>query len=115
MLFLADDERRDLGGPTQLSLQQKLETVTVKQLFLKHSFTTPVTAATSVVLTSQMLARQGVGAGNMLIKVVHRPSSKISLEVSHLVNSNSLNRQTAWDHPSASSCLLPQGHLLPRL
>ncbi|ORY73064.1 hypothetical protein BCR35DRAFT_293884 [Leucosporidium creatinivorum] len=81
VLFLPDDERRALGGPPQMTLTQKLSTVTTKQLFLKHSFTTPVNPTTSLVLTSQLLARQGVGAGNVLAKVLWNPSSKLSAEI----------------------------------
>lgn len=64
-----------------MNLQQRLESVQTKQVFLKHSFTTPITAATSVVMTTQMLSRDGKGGGNLLVKVNHRPSSKLSLEV----------------------------------
>lgn len=36
--------------------------------------------STSVVLTSQLLARQGVGAGNILGKVLYNPNSNVSIE-----------------------------------
>lgn len=99
-----------------MTLAQKLSTVTTKQLFLKHSFTvlffhssafsganslflqTPVNPTTSVVLTSQLLARQGVGAGNVLAKVLWNPSSKLSTEVSSLL----------FRPPSPSSPTLPK-------
>ncbi|CEQ39371.1 SPOSA6832_00882, partial [Sporobolomyces salmonicolor] len=80
ILFLSDDERIRLGGPEDLSPMQRLQSISTRQLFLKHSFT-PINPATSIVLTSQLLARQGVGAGNMLIKLQHNLSSKLSLEI----------------------------------
>ncbi|KAL8276647.1 hypothetical protein RQP46_010915 [Phenoliferia psychrophenolica] len=81
VLFLSTSERVRLGGPPHLSLAQRFGTVTNRQLFLKHSFTTPINPSTSVVLTSQLLARQGVGAGNLVVKLLHRPSSKLTLEL----------------------------------
>ncbi|GAA5865759.1 hypothetical protein JCM1840_003250 [Sporobolomyces johnsonii] len=81
ILFLSDDERIRLGGPEDFSPLQRLQSISTRQLFLKHSFVTPINPATSIVLTSQLLARQGAGAGNMLIKLQHNPSSKLSLEI----------------------------------
>lgn len=65
-----------------MNLQERMETVQTKQVFLKHSFTTPISAATSVVMTTQMLSRDGKGGGNLLVRLNHRPNSKVSLEVS---------------------------------
>lgn len=52
-----------------------------RQIFLKHNFTTPISPSTALVATTQVLARQGQGAGNVLLKLQHNPSSKLSLEV----------------------------------
>lgn len=38
VLFLSEAERRALGGPPNMTLSDRLATVTTKQLFLKHSF-----------------------------------------------------------------------------
>lgn len=119
MLVLSGDERRALGGPREMSLNEKLGTVTTKQLVLKHSFTLPVDAKSSVVLTGQMLTREGVGAGNLFIKFLHRPSSKLSFEVSlvdcrresHLTG----RRDTDWYYCAPTSSHEFQIYLFPRL
>ncbi|SCV69184.1 BQ2448_2204 [Microbotryum intermedium] len=81
VLFLPDEHRRKLGGPPDMTLWQKMSTVNTRQLFLKHSFVNPISPSTTVMLTSQLLARQGVGAGNVLAKVLYNPTSRLSLEV----------------------------------
>lgn len=42
---------------------------------------TPINPATNLVVTSQLAARNGAGAGNLIFKLQHNPSSKLSLEV----------------------------------
>ena len=81
VLFLSDAELERLGGPEKLGLAQRLQTVQQRQIFLKHNFTTPISPSTALVATTQVLARQGQGAGNVLLKLQHNPSSKLSLEV----------------------------------
>lgn len=39
ILFLSDEERRDRGGQDEMSLLEKLDTVSTHQLSLKHEFT----------------------------------------------------------------------------
>ncbi|GAA6024573.1 hypothetical protein JCM10207_008657 [Rhodosporidiobolus poonsookiae] len=83
--FLSSSELSRLTGEPEedlaLSLLQRAQTVQAKQLVLKHSFTTPVNPSTNVVVTSQLLARNGAGAGNLLFKIQHSPSSKLQLEI----------------------------------
>ncbi|KDE04263.1 hypothetical protein MVLG_05291 [Microbotryum lychnidis-dioicae p1A1 Lamole] len=81
VLFLPDEHRRKFGGPPDMSLWQKMSTVSTRQMFLKHSFVNPISPSTTVVLTSQLLARQGTGAGNLLAKILYNPNSKLSLEI----------------------------------
>lgn len=81
VLFLSDAELERLGGPEKLALVQRLQTVQQRQIFLKHTFTTPISPSTALVATTQVLARQGQGAGNLLLKLQHNPSSKLSLEL----------------------------------
>lgn len=81
VLFLSDSELERLGGPDKLGLVQRLQTVQQRQIFLKHNFTTPISPSTAIVATTQVLARQGQGAGNLLLKLQHNPSSKVSLEI----------------------------------
>ncbi|KAM0749395.1 DnaJ-domain-containing protein [Meredithblackwellia eburnea MCA 4105] len=81
VLLLSTEERIRLGGPRHMTLKQRVDSVNVRQMFLKHSFTTPINPNTSVILTSQLLSRNSVGAGNVLIKLQHRPSSKLQLEL----------------------------------
>ncbi|GAA5895456.1 hypothetical protein JCM6882_006258 [Rhodosporidiobolus microsporus] len=83
--FLSRSELARLSGEREedlaLSILQRLQTVQAKQLVLKHSFTTPVNPSTNLILTSQLLARNGQGAGNLLFKLQHNPSSKLQLEI----------------------------------
>lgn len=79
--MLTAEERIALGGPKRMTLSQKIDSITTKQLVLKHSFTLPVDSRTSLVLTGQLLTREGVGAGNLFMKLNHRPNSKLSFEV----------------------------------
>ncbi|GAA5826819.1 hypothetical protein JCM11251_002905 [Rhodosporidiobolus azoricus] len=83
--FLSRSELARLSGEKEedlaLSILQRLQTVQAKQLVLKHSFTTPVNPSTNFIVTSQLLARNGVGAGNLLFKLQHNPSSKLQLEI----------------------------------
>lgn len=101
ILFLGDKERRELGGDEELTLLEKVSLVSTRQMFLKHSFSvsslcpvfspmletdflerqTPVSANTSVVFISQLLARQGAGGGNVLLKLITRPTPHLSFEV----------------------------------
>ncbi|BGP19685.1 hypothetical protein JCM10213_001861 [Rhodosporidiobolus nylandii] len=83
--FLSPAELSRLTGEPEedlaLSAWQRLQTVQAKQCVLKHSFTTPINPATNVVVTSQLVARNGQGAGNLLFKLQHNPSSKLQLEI----------------------------------
>ncbi|GAA5990710.1 hypothetical protein JCM11641_008472 [Rhodosporidiobolus odoratus] len=83
--FLSPSEFARLTGEPEenlaLSAYQRIQTIQAKQLVLKHSFTTPVNPATNLVVTSQLVARNGQGAGNLLFKLQHNPSSKLQLEV----------------------------------
>lgn len=81
ILFLGDKERRELGGDEELTLLEKVSLVSTRQMFLKHSFSTPVSANTSVVFISQLLARQGAGGGNVLLKLITRPTPHLSFEI----------------------------------
>ncbi|KAM0791022.1 hypothetical protein ACM66B_004320 [Microbotryomycetes sp. NB124-2] len=84
VLFLADEERRQLGGPPaaqDMSFAAKLATVATRQMVLKHSYTTPLDSKTSLVLTSQLLTRNGAGGGNVIGKVVYTPSSRWSIQI----------------------------------
>ncbi|GAA5984771.1 hypothetical protein JCM10908_003497 [Rhodotorula pacifica] len=81
VLFLSNAELERLGGPDKLGIVQRLQTVQQRQIFLKHNFTTPISPSTAIVATTQVLARQGQGAGNLLLKLQHNPSSKLSLEI----------------------------------
>ncbi|BGP02996.1 hypothetical protein RTG_02948 [Rhodotorula toruloides ATCC 204091] len=81
VLFLPDEELERLGGPENLGIAERLQTVTTRQLFLKHQFTTPLTPSTAILASTQLVARQGQGAGNMLLKLQHNPSSRLSLEL----------------------------------
>lgn len=47
---------------------------------ISHS-QTPINPATNLVVTSQLAARNGAGAGNLLFKLQHNPSSRLQLEV----------------------------------
>jgi DnaJ family protein C protein 11 len=66
-----------------MSLSQKIDTIKTKQLVLKNSFTIPVDPRTNLTLTGQLLSREGVGAGNLFMKLNHRPNSKLSIEVGY--------------------------------
>lgn len=44
VLFLPDEELERLGGPEKLGIVERLQTVTTRQLFLKHQFTVRSTA-----------------------------------------------------------------------
>ncbi|KAK4055452.1 hypothetical protein OIO90_003290 [Microbotryomycetes sp. JL221] len=81
VLFLSDEHRRRLGGPQTMSITQKLATVANRQMMLRHSYTTPVSPNTNIVLTSQLLARNGAGGGNVVGKIVYTPSTKWSLQI----------------------------------
>lgn len=79
--FLRDADLERLGGPEKLGPLQRLQTITQRQVFLKHSYTTPLTPTTALVATTQVTARQGSGAGNLLLKLQHTPSQRLSLEM----------------------------------
>ncbi|BGP51247.1 hypothetical protein JCM10450v2_007176 [Rhodotorula kratochvilovae] len=79
--FLSNAELERLGGPEKLGVVDRLHSIAQRQLFLKHTFTTPLTPATALVATTQVTARQGSGAGNLLLKLQHNPSSRLSLEL----------------------------------
>ncbi|GAA5881824.1 hypothetical protein JCM16303_006467 [Sporobolomyces ruberrimus] len=81
VMLLSDEERIKYGGPNEFGLLDRIQSVSTRQLFLKHSFTTPINPATALILTSQIVARQGVGAGNFLAKVQYNPSSKLNFEI----------------------------------
>ncbi|GAA6064253.1 hypothetical protein JCM10212_006402 [Sporobolomyces blumeae] len=81
VMLLSDEERIRYGGPEKFGLLARLQSVSTRQLFLKHSFTTPINPATAVILTSQIVARQGVGAGNLIAKIQHNPSAKLNFEI----------------------------------
>ena len=101
-----------------MNLQERIESVQTKQVFLKHSFTTPISAATSVVITTQMLSRDGKGGGNLLVRLNHRPNSKLSLEVrrslSHLPIIADRRTMIDWNHAPSSTFHLLQDDLLAR-
>ncbi|GAA5899534.1 hypothetical protein JCM8208_000584 [Rhodotorula glutinis] len=79
--FLREADLERLGGPEKLGPLQRLQTITQRQVFLKHSYTTPLTPTTALVATTQVTARQGSGAGNLLLKLQHTPSQRLSLEM----------------------------------
>ncbi|GAA6049156.1 hypothetical protein JCM3770_003282 [Rhodotorula araucariae] len=79
--FLSNSELERLGGPEKLGVVDRLQSIAQRQLFLKHTFTTPLSPATALVATTQVTARQGSGAGNMLLKLQHNPSSRLALEL----------------------------------
>lgn len=81
VLFLSDAELERLGGADMLGLVDRLKTVQQRQIFLKHNFTTPISPSTAIVATTQVLARQGQGGGNVMLKLQHNPSSRLSLEI----------------------------------
>lgn len=103
MCFLRDAELERLGGPDKLGPLQRLQTITQRQVFLKHSYTTPLTPTTALVATTQVTARQGSGAGNMLLKLQHTPSQRLSLELgTTLLRPRSLTFKTTYA-PDADS------------
>lgn len=79
--FLRSADLARLGGPDKLGAWQRLQSITQRQLFLRHSYTTPLTPRTALVATTQVTARQGSGAGNMLVKLQHSASQRLSLEL----------------------------------
>ncbi|GAA6008078.1 hypothetical protein JCM11491_001873 [Sporobolomyces phaffii] len=81
VMLLSDAERIQYGGPKDFELLDRIQSVSTRQLFLKHSFTTPINPATALVLTSQIVARQGVGAGNFICKLQHNPTSQLNFEI----------------------------------
>ncbi|GAA5847146.1 hypothetical protein JCM3766R1_001726 [Sporobolomyces carnicolor] len=81
VMLLSDEERIKYGGPREFSLIERIQSVSTRQLFLKHSFTTPINPATALILTSQIVARQGVGAGNFIVKLQHNPTSRLNFEI----------------------------------
>ncbi|GAA5954100.1 hypothetical protein JCM3765_005290 [Sporobolomyces pararoseus] len=81
VMLLSDEERIKYGGPREFGLMDRIQSVSTRQLFLKHSFTTPINPATALILTSQIVARQGVGAGNFIVKLQHNPTSRLNFEI----------------------------------
>ncbi|GAA5899937.1 J domain-containing protein [Sporobolomyces salmoneus] len=81
VMLLSDEERIKYGGPQDFGLIDRIQSVSTRQLFLKHSFTTPINPATALILTSQIVARQGVGAGNFIVKLQHNPTSRLNFEI----------------------------------
>ncbi|GAA6043498.1 hypothetical protein JCM8097_002241 [Rhodosporidiobolus ruineniae] len=83
--FLSPAELSRLTGEPEedltLSVLQRLQTIQAKQVVLKHSFTTPVNSSTNVVVVSQLAVRNSAGAGNLIFKLEHNPSSKLQLEI----------------------------------
>ncbi|GAA5945002.1 J domain-containing protein [Sporobolomyces koalae] len=103
VMLLSDEERIKYGGPKQFSLLDRIQSVSTRQLFLKHSFTTPLNPATALILTSQIVARQGVGAGNFIVKLQHNPSSKLNFELgTTLLRPRSLTFKTTYAPDSDS-------------
>ncbi|GAA5995264.1 J domain-containing protein [Rhodotorula paludigena] len=97
VLFLSDADLERLGGPEKLGLVERLRTVQQRQMFLKHSFTTPINPSTALIATTQVVARQGSGAGNLLLKLQHNPSSRLSLELgTTLLRPRSLTFKTTY-------------------
>ncbi|KAK4048082.1 hypothetical protein OIV83_004952 [Microbotryomycetes sp. JL201] len=71
----------NLESSQELSLAAKLGTVATRQMVLKHSYTTPLNPSTSLILTSQLLTRNGAGGGNVIGKIAYTPSSKWSIQI----------------------------------
>ncbi|GAA5870357.1 hypothetical protein JCM8547_006613 [Rhodosporidiobolus lusitaniae] len=107
--FLSPAELSRLTGEPEedlaLSILDRLQTIQAKQFVLKHSFNTPITPATNVVITSQLLARNGAGGGNLLFKLQHNPSSKLQLEIgTTLLRPRALNLKSTYS-PSPDTFL----------
>ena len=81
VMLLSNEDRIRYGGPKDFGLIDRIQSISTRQLFVKHSFTTPINSSTAVILTSQVVARQGVGAGNFILKLQHNPTSQLNFEI----------------------------------
>lgn len=78
---MSDEDRIRYGGPKEFGLIDRIQSISTRQLFVKHSFTSPINPSTAFILTSQVVARQGVGAGNFILKITHNPTSTLNFEI----------------------------------
>ena len=81
VMCLSRESAVRIAGPDGLSLQDRLDSVAVKHIVLRHSTSLDISPISRLSLTAQTLARSGVGGGNLLLKYVCTPSPQTQFEV----------------------------------